>query len=68
MSEQGFNGALAQRWLQISVWGGVEITGKGEPWHMKKDYSILYHLGVRPMLVRMPDIPCVFGVTDIKRL
>ena len=25
-------------------------------------------LGVRPVLARMPDIPCVFGVTDVKLL
>ena len=24
-------------------------------------------LGVRPVLAWMPDIPCVFGVTDVKR-
>ena len=25
-------------------------------------------LGVRPVLTRMIDIPCVFGVTDVKRI
>ena len=25
-------------------------------------------LGVQPVLARMPDIPCVFGVTDVKRI
>ena len=25
-------------------------------------------LGVRPMLAWMPDIPCVFGILDVKRI
>ena len=44
---------------------------KGKAWRKGMHRTVVLGgilLGVRPVQVRKPDIPCVFGVTDIKRI